>query len=44
MAPNFPEAAAIPWHLDLNLVGKTSPGIINVVVFGPKLQKNCAIV
>lgn len=44
IAPAFPEAAAIPWQVDLNLVGNTSPGIMNVVVLGPKLKKNCPII
>lgn len=39
IAPNFPAAPDIPWHVDLNLAGKSSAGIINVVVLGPKLLK-----
>lgn len=34
-APSFPEAALIPCDVLLYRVGKHSPGIINVVAFGP---------
>ena len=43
MAPNFPLAVEIPCAVDLNLVGKSSPGMMNVVVFGPKFWKKLAI-
>jgi hypothetical protein len=33
-------AAEIPWPVDRYRVGKHSPGTINVVVFGPALNKN----
>jgi len=36
IAPSFPDAAEIPWAVDRYRVGKTSPGMTNVVVFGPK--------
>lgn len=39
IAPNFPLAAEIPCAVDRYLVGKISPGIMNVVVFGPKFWK-----
>lgn len=42
IAPSFPDAADIPWHVDLYFVGNTSPGIINVVAFGPKLLNRFA--
>lgn len=42
MAPNLPEAADIPWQVDLYYVGNTSPGIIKVVAFGPKLLNRLA--
>jgi len=42
MAPNFPEAAEIPWHVDLNCVGNTSPGMMKVVALGPKLLNRLA--
>lgn len=40
IAPNFPEAAEMPWHVDLKRVGNTSPGIMKVVAFGPKLRNS----
>ncbi|KAF7816574.1 serine/threonine-protein kinase AtPK2/AtPK19-like [Senna tora] len=39
MAPAFPAAAEIPWHVERNLAGNSSAGTINVVLFGPKLAK-----
>ncbi|KAL0913693.1 hypothetical protein M5K25_017171 [Dendrobium thyrsiflorum] len=39
IAPAFPAAADIPWHVDLNLAGKISAGTMKVVLFGPKLAK-----
>ena len=42
IAPSFPDAADIPWQVDRYLVGNTSPGMINVVAFGPKLLKKLA--
>lgn len=39
MAPTFPMPADRPWHVDLYLVGKASPGMTNVVTFAPKLVK-----
>ena len=42
MAPSFPDAADIPWHVDLYLVGNNSPGIIKVVELGPKFVKKFA--
>lgn len=35
-APSFPDAAEIPCAVARYRVGKTSPGMTNVVVFGPK--------
>ena len=43
IAPILPMAADTPWPVDLYRVGKHSPGIMNVVVFGPQLKKNCAM-
>lgn len=43
MAPSFPLAAQIPCAVDLYRVGKTSPGMMNVVVLGPKFWKKLAI-
>ena len=40
MAPIFPIAALKPCPVLLYLVGKHSPGTINVVAFGPKLKKS----
>jgi len=40
IAPSLPDAAEIPWQVDLYRVGKTSPGTMKVVEFGPKLVKN----
>jgi len=37
MEPIFPEAALIPYAVDLYRVGKTSPGTMKVVLFGPAL-------
>lgn len=42
IAPSLPEAADRPWHVERYRVGKCSPGMMNVVVFGPKLRKNPA--
>ena len=39
IAPTFPEAALIPCEVERYLVGKTSPGTMKVVVFGPKFWK-----
>nr|GME20728.1 phosphoenolpyruvate carboxylase kinase 1-like [Ipomoea batatas] len=39
IAPAFPAAADIPWHVDRNLAGKISAGTTKVVAFGPKLAK-----
>lgn len=35
IAPSLPDAAEIPWAVDLYRVGNTSPGTMKVVVFGP---------
>lgn len=35
-APIFPQAAEIPWAVERYRVGKTSPGTMNTVTFGPK--------
>ena len=43
MAPSFPLAAQIPCAVDLYRVGKTSPGMMNVVVLGPKFWKKLAM-
>src|ERR1700721_3302523 len=37
--PIFPQAALMPYAVDLYRVGNTSPGTIKVVVFGPKFEK-----
>ena len=42
IAPSFPEAAEIPCAVDRYRVGNTSPGIINVVEFGPQFWKKSA--
>jgi len=42
IAPIFPDAALIPCPVDRYRVGNTSPGIIKVVVLGPKLEKKFA--
>ena len=42
IAPNFPDAADIPWHMVSMFVGKTSAGIRYVVQFGPHCPKNDA--
>jgi len=42
IAPIFPAAALIPCPVDRYRVGNTSPGRINVVVFGPKFEKKLA--
>ncbi|KAF7837473.1 phosphoenolpyruvate carboxylase kinase 1-like [Senna tora] len=39
MAPAFPDAADMPWQVDLSLAGKISAGTTNVVALGPKLAK-----
>nr|GLL45429.1 Os06g0324601 [Ipomoea trifida] len=39
IAPNFPAAPDIPWHVVLNRAGNSSAGTMKVVVFGPKLEK-----
>ena len=39
IAPSFPTAADMPWHVVRKCVGNISAGTMNVVVFGPKLQK-----
>nr|ACR36661.1 unknown [Zea mays] len=39
MAPSFPDAAEMPWHVDRSLAGKISAGTMNVVALGPKLAK-----
>lgn len=39
IAPSFPDAAEIPWHVDLSLAGKISAGTTKVVLLGPKLAK-----
>jgi hypothetical protein len=39
IAPSLPDAAEIPCPVLLYLVGNTSPGTMNVVVFGPKFWK-----
>ena len=43
IAPSFPLAAQIPCAVDLYRVGKTSPGMMNVVVLGPKFWKKLAM-
>ena len=35
----LPVATDIPWQVDLRLVGNTSAGTTNVVLFGPKFAK-----
>jgi hypothetical protein len=42
IAPSLPDAAEIPCAVDRYRVGKTSPGMMNVVVFGPKFWKKLA--
>ena len=42
IAPILPEAADIPWQVERYRVGNSSPGIMNVVVFGPKFMKKPA--
>lgn len=42
IAPSLPEAAEIPWEVDLYRVGKHSPGMTKVVVLGPKFWKKLA--
>ena len=37
MAPTFPNAAAIPWQVALNLVGNNSPGMMKHVALGPNV-------
>ena len=44
IAPNLPEAALIPCAVERKRVGKSSPGMMNVVVFGPKFYANNASV
>ena len=39
MAPAFPAAADMPWHVERILAGKISEGTIKVVAFGPKFEK-----
>lgn len=39
MAPSLPLAAEIPWAVERYRVGKISPGMIKVVVLGPKFWK-----
>jgi hypothetical protein len=39
MAPSFPDAAEMPWHVDRSLARKISVGMMNVVALGPKLAK-----
>uniref|UniRef100_A0A8R7UKG4 Uncharacterized protein n=1 Tax=Triticum urartu TaxID=4572 RepID=A0A8R7UKG4_TRIUA len=39
MAPSFPAAAEMPWHVDRSLAGKISAGTMKVVELGPKLAK-----
>lgn len=41
-APSLPKAAEIPWAVERYRVGKASPGIMNVVVLGPKFWKKLA--
>lgn len=42
-APALPDAAEMPWAVDLTLVGKTSTGMRKVVAEGPQLRKNCLL-
>ncbi|KAH0459028.1 hypothetical protein IEQ34_011842 [Dendrobium chrysotoxum] len=39
IAPTFPAAPAMPWHVHRNRAGKSSAGTMKVVVLGPKLEK-----
>nr|GMD85834.1 Os06g0324601 [Ipomoea batatas] len=39
IAPSFPAAPDMPWHVVLNRAGNSSAGTMKVVVFGPKLEK-----
>ena len=39
IAPSLPEAADIPWQVDLSLAGNISAGTMKVVLFGPKFAK-----
>jgi hypothetical protein len=39
IAPSLPDAAEIPWAVDRYRVGNASPGMMNVVVLGPKFWK-----
>lgn len=40
IAPPFPPAPVMPWHVDRSRAGKTSAGRMNVVELGPKFVKN----
>lgn len=42
IAPSLPQAAEKPCPVARYRVGKTSPGITNVVTFGPKFWKKFA--
>jgi hypothetical protein len=42
MAPILPDAAEMPWHVERYRVGKSSLGMMKLVVLGPKLAKKPA--